>query len=283
MKITELKIIVFAILLGLFQFKILAQSAGEGETLFKTRCVACHSIGKGRLVGPDLAKVDDRRSEEWLFKFIKSSQTLIKSGDKDAVALFAEFSQIIMPDQDLSDEQIREILAFIKTAVGSTSETSPATADANTKPSAEEIARGQDLFQGNIRFENNGPSCISCHDVVNDAVIGGGIFAKDLTTVFSRMGGEGVRAILGGPPFPVMEAAYRGKAFNESEIKALVGFLQNADEEQANHQPKDYGWGLFNAGASGMLLITGFFWLIGRHRKKRSVNQDIYDRQIRSE
>jgi mono/diheme cytochrome c family protein len=187
-----------------------------------------------------------------------------------------------MPDQDLSDEQIQGILAYITATAGSPTPPAAETAPPTSEPPAEEIARGQDLFQGKIRFENNGPSCISCHDVVNDAVIGGGIFAKDLTTVFSRMGGEGVRAILGGPPFPVMEAAYRGKAFNESEIKALVGFLQNADEEQANHQPKDYGWGLFNAGASGMLLITGFFWLIGRHRKKRSVNQDIYDRQIKS-
>ena len=114
-------------------------------------------------------------------------------------------------------------------------------------------------------------------------MIGGGILARELTTVFSKMGGEGVRAILGGPPFPVMQAAYKGMPFTDEETRALVGFLQQADKEHAYQQPRDYGWGLFGAGAGGIAVLMGFYSVVGRRRKKGSVNQDIYDRQIKSE
>ncbi len=62
-----------------------AQAPGEAE--FNTTCVACHTVGKGRLVGPDLAGVTERRSAEWLISFIKSSQARINSGVRDAVSV----------------------------------------------------------------------------------------------------------------------------------------------------------------------------------------------------
>ncbi len=62
--------------------------AQNGENLFKTTCSACHTIGKGILIGPDLANVHMRREKQWIFSFIKSSQSVIKQGDATAVALF---------------------------------------------------------------------------------------------------------------------------------------------------------------------------------------------------
>ena len=53
-----------------------AQDAGE--QLFQTTCFACHTIGGGRLVGPDLAGVHELRSQEWLEQFVLSSQTMIQ-------------------------------------------------------------------------------------------------------------------------------------------------------------------------------------------------------------
>lgn len=85
-----------------------------GEPLFKSACGVCHTIGAGRLVGPDLSGVLHRRSEEWLHKFIKSSQTVINSGDTDAIALFNEYSKISMPDAPITDHQIGEVLSYIK-------------------------------------------------------------------------------------------------------------------------------------------------------------------------
>ena len=89
--------------------------AQDGGQIFRTNCGACHTVGKGKLVGPDLKGIQDRRTEGWILKWVHSSQTLVKSGDKDAVKLFSDNSQIVMPDQSISDGDIKSILAYIKT------------------------------------------------------------------------------------------------------------------------------------------------------------------------
>jgi cytochrome c2 len=260
------------------------QTAEPGQQVFELSCSACHTIGGGRLVGPDLAGVHDRRSQEWLEKFVRSSQSMVKDGDPDAIAVFEKFNKIVMPDSVISDEQIKAVLGHIKSASGG-AKTTPATEAAPTEKTAskQDILLGASLFQGKTRFENAGPTCVSCHDVKNDAVIGGGVLAKELTTVFSKMGGTGVRAILGKAPFPVMEAAYKNKALTETEVFALVAFLQDADENQAYSNPRDYGMGLLLSGFIGAGILFVFYSLLWLRRRKDSVNQKIYDRQVKSE
>ncbi len=257
-----------------------------GEQVFKTTCFACHTIGGGRLIGPDLAGVHEKRSQEWLEKFVKSSQSMIKAGDAEAVALFEEYSSLVMPDAIASEEQIRQVIAYIKfQSSGDASASDAGASEAVTieEPASEEdILAGQELFQGTLRLVNGGPACNACHEVRNDAVIGGGILATELTTVFSRMGGAGVTAILGRAPFPVMQAAYDDKPLTENEVNALVAFLEYADSEQYNQLPRDYGIGLFASGTFGAGILFALFAFVWRGRKRESVNQAIYDRQIRS-
>jgi cytochrome c551/c552 len=90
----------------------------NGKNLFKANCTACHTIGQGHLVGPDLKGVTTRRNGDWLMKWIKSSQSLVKSKDPLAVALYNQNNQIIMPDQPFSDDQIKVLLNYIKTGNG---------------------------------------------------------------------------------------------------------------------------------------------------------------------
>jgi cytochrome c551/c552 len=86
----------------------------EGKAIFSTRCAGCHNVNK-TLTGPALAGVDQRRTIDWIINFVHSSQTVIKKGDKDAVALFEKFNKIPMPDHpDLTDENIRQIVDYIK-------------------------------------------------------------------------------------------------------------------------------------------------------------------------
>lgn len=77
-------------------------------------CSACHQIGKGRLVGPDLKGVTERRDREWLIRFIRNSQEVIQSGDAYAVKLFEEYNKIPMPPNNLTDEEINAILDYIE-------------------------------------------------------------------------------------------------------------------------------------------------------------------------
>lgn len=96
-----------------------------------TVCTACHTIGKGKLIGPDLKGANDRHDEAWLISFIKSSQTMVKNGDPVAVKLFEEYNKIPMPDNNLTDDQIRRILSYIKNytepAVSTTTSEQPKT------------------------------------------------------------------------------------------------------------------------------------------------------------
>lgn len=93
--------------------KIEAQSASEGKELFKV-CAACHSIGGGDLVGPDLKDVTEGREQDWLIRFIRNSQEVIQSGDPIAVEVFEAYNKIPMPPNDLSDDEILSILAYIE-------------------------------------------------------------------------------------------------------------------------------------------------------------------------
>lgn len=94
-------------------FVLLANNVDEGRLIFKQNCSSCHRL-ESKLVGPPLKGITEKRSKKWIMSFVKSSQTLIKSGDADAVALFNENNQTVMPDhQQLSDSDIEKVLDFI--------------------------------------------------------------------------------------------------------------------------------------------------------------------------
>src|SRR3954468_22335858 len=44
--------------------------AVKGKLAFESKCLACHSIGQGRKLGPDLAGVTQRRNKAWLAKWL---------------------------------------------------------------------------------------------------------------------------------------------------------------------------------------------------------------------
>jgi hypothetical protein len=79
-----------------------------------------------------------------------------------------------------------------------------------------------------------------------------------------------------------MRRAYLTRPLTEEEITALVGFLQRADADQALYQPRAYGIKLFFAGIAGTAFLLLLYTLIWRKRSKGSVNQAIFDRQVRS-
>lgn len=85
----------------------------KGQTLFQTNCMACHQLDK-RTIGPALGGVTERRTNEWLHKWINNSAALIASGDADAKAIFEEFNQVPMAPYEgiLSHQDIEDILAY---------------------------------------------------------------------------------------------------------------------------------------------------------------------------
>lgn len=88
--------------------------AQSGESLFKSNCASCHTIGRGVAVGPDLKDIQNRHEEAWLLKWVRSSQAMVKEGDTSAVRLFNENNKVVMPDQTLNDAEIKSVFAYIK-------------------------------------------------------------------------------------------------------------------------------------------------------------------------
>ena len=96
------------------------------------------------------------------------------------------------------------------------------------------------------------------------------------------MGRKGLEAVLGQSPFPVMQAAYQDRALTDQEVTSLVSFLEYADSEQENQISRNYGMRLFVSGLVGAAVLFIIFSMIWRGRKSGSVNQEIYDRQVKS-
>jgi protein SCO1/2 len=85
----------------------------EGETLYRTRCASCHSIGGGDGLGPDLMGVTERRPAAWLARWIREPDRMLAEGDGLARAQLAQYRNLPMPNLKLSEEQVASILAFI--------------------------------------------------------------------------------------------------------------------------------------------------------------------------
>lgn len=116
-------IFVFLIALSVvFPYRILGdeEKPGEGnelyekgEALFQSKgCVACHTIGKGKLTGPDLKGVTERRDQEWITKWLKDPDTMIRT-DPTAKELLKQYL-VPMPNQGLTDEDTKALIAFFK-------------------------------------------------------------------------------------------------------------------------------------------------------------------------
>jgi protein SCO1 len=94
--------------------------ADKGQYLFKTRCSACHTVGKGDGVGPDLLGVTNVRDHAWLTKFVLAPDEVLASGDPIAKALYDKYNKVRMPNLRLGEKDADELIKFIemKTAAG---------------------------------------------------------------------------------------------------------------------------------------------------------------------
>jgi protein SCO1 len=85
-----------------------------GQHLFQTRCAACHSLGRGDAIGPDLLGVTDRRDRPWLARIIQEPDRVLAERDPLALALFERFKQVKMPNLGLGDGDVEAVLAYLE-------------------------------------------------------------------------------------------------------------------------------------------------------------------------
>src|SRR2546427_9777969 len=90
----------------------------NGEFFFQSRCGACHTIGNGDRVGPDLAGVTTRRDRAWLSRYLAEPDRMRAEGDPIATAPFAKYNNVPMPNLRPSSIEGAGLLAYLQTHGG---------------------------------------------------------------------------------------------------------------------------------------------------------------------
>jgi cytochrome c2 len=244
------KYLILLFILGLMN-NLIGQDPGD---YFAKNCYSCHTIGGGRLTGPDLKNVQDRKDINWLENFIVNPQAVINSGDSYAAELIREARNVIMPTlPGITSVIAKSIIEFIIAESNKESSRFAGMTFVDRPFTEEDREIGRKLYLGTQRLENKGPSCMACHRVAGEGFLGGGILGPDLTEAFGRIGGKSALAAwLMNPASRTMLPIYSKRPISENEILPLVAFLKfKAESNTVVSDVQDFN-----------LLIIGFIGLV---------------------
>jgi mono/diheme cytochrome c family protein len=257
----------------------LAADPPSEETIayFKQNCASCHTIGGGRLTGPDLKNVTQRRTREQLAKFIPDPKSAIDGGDPYLVKLWNDANGVYMPPPPgITPERAQKLLDLIE-AESALEKSQFAGGTLSDRPLTDaDVERGRAIFEGSLPLVNGAPACIACHGVEGAPGFGGGRLGPDLTGVFARLGGrKALGAWLTAPQSVTMTPVFRGREMKEHEILGLVAYLKERAENgspavlSAPPTAVPAGAGRFEflvAGVGGLLAALAVFDFLWRNR-----------------
>lgn len=230
------------------------------ETLeyFQVNCASCHTIGGGRLAGPDLKGVSERREFDWLTSFIQDPAAVIQSGDPYALELLSTANGVVMPTiPGLDRARAQKLIEMIRSE-SALEKSRFAGLQLPERPLTEaDVARGWDYFLGAERFQNGGPPCASCHTMAGIGGLGGGLLGPDLSAAYGRLEGrKALGAWLASPPSPVMQPVFKGHALESEEILALVAAMKGAAESGAGAaESRRLPFILVSIGLAALLMV----------------------------
>lgn len=212
--------------------------AQEAADFFRQNCASCHTIGGGRLTGPDLKDVGKRKDHEWLVRFVLDPKAVIDGGDSYAQQLMQESRGVLMPTIfGISKDRVESLLVLIE-AESKLPKSQFAGMQMSEKPfTPQDVARGKEFFTGLRSFASGAPACISCHEVAGLDGLGGGKIGPDLTKVYERLQGrKTLAAWLMAPATPTMLPVFKRHPLSQEEIIPLVAFLEKEDKEGSGRQ-----------------------------------------------
>lgn len=87
--------------------------AASGEKLFQNKgCIGCHTIGGGRLTGPDLMGVTERREYAWIMAIVVNPDSMLKN-DATARKMLQEYMTPMM-NMGVSRTEARAIYEHLR-------------------------------------------------------------------------------------------------------------------------------------------------------------------------
>ena len=247
-------------------------SAQQAKDFFQQNCTSCHTIGGGRLVGPDLKDVTQRKDRAWLGRFLQNPKAMIDAGDPYARQLQQDARGIVMPTiPAMSPARANELLDFIE-AESKSGKVTGGLGITDQPFTPLDVAEGRKIFLGVRPLASGGPACISCHAVGTLGGLGGGRLGPDLTLVYERLGArQAVGSWLSAPPTPTMQSVFQKKPLKAEEIAPLLAFIEDAQAKGRSADPSSRFY-FFLLGFGGMvagLLLLEAAWRGRFHAVRR--------------
>jgi cytochrome c551/c552 len=92
--------------------KLDGEIAAKGLTIYDMKCGACHKLTDEKLVGPGWKGVTSRHTPEWIMNFATNVDEMLNKDPKAQAML--EVCLVRMPNQNLTDQDARSILEFMR-------------------------------------------------------------------------------------------------------------------------------------------------------------------------
>jgi len=256
--------------------------AQDSPDYFRQNCTNCHTIGGGRLTGPDLKDVSERKDSDWLVNFMINPKQVIDSGDSYAQKLLEESRGVVMPvGPGMNRYRAEQLLKLI----GEES-TLPESQFKGIKISSEPFTvkdrqNGHEIFTGIRALKNGGAACNSCHSMHDLKALGGGRLGPDLTRVYERLKGRtAMAAWLSAPATSTMQPVFRNHPLDTDEIHALTAYFEDsaAKSEVASSQGR-VAFLLLGLGvAGGLIFLLDSIW----RTRFRAVRRPLVDSNVES-
>lgn len=96
-----------------FPENIDSELAAVGQATFKQKCTACHKTN-ARLIGPAMQGIYERRHPAWVLNIMLNPTQMLKE-DPIAKALLKEYNNVLMLNQNLSQEEARALAEYLRT------------------------------------------------------------------------------------------------------------------------------------------------------------------------
>jgi cytochrome c2 len=251
------------------------QGASDGAAIFNEKCAPCHTIGGGKLIGPDLKDVTKTRDAAWLERFISNPGGMLDS-DPIAQQLLKEYNNVRMPNLGLPADEVGKIIVYLENPGA----ISPGQAAPSSMPGAGDPSAGRMVFTGLAALANGGPACINCHTVSGVGELGGGQLGPNLTHVVQRLGEPGLAAGLKNIAFPTMIGPYKNRLLTEKEQADLIAFLKDADRQQAPVPVSNAGtltgnsWAFLGIASVVAMALYGLLFLL-RPRRQQGTSSEL--------
>ncbi len=248
---------------------------------FRANCMNCHTIGGGRLTGPDLKDATKRKDAEWLIKFMQNPKSVVDSGDAYATKMVEESRGVVMPASPGMNRYRAEQIIKLIDAESKLEKSQFQGVKISSKPFTDvDRAAGRDIFLGKQKLKNGGTACIACHSMHDISTLGGGHLGPDLTRVYERLKDrKSLSAWLAAPATETMQPIFKNRPLEAEEIHSLAAYFEDsAKYSEADASANRVAFLLLGlALAAGTIFLFDFIWKGRFHPVRRPLVDEVVD------